>query len=632
MAKTFIVARRADREALLGALRRLGVLHVEPVDPSRAAPDADTTEALDRMRRAIQILETTEPEGAAPDLSPVEAADEVLRIQRAGAERINRLATLHRQIERLAPWGDVTVEQLRSLRDVGLEPRFFVLPADRAGEVRAECVDVLGPWQGKRVLVAALQRDGEPEVPEDAEPVPGPSRDRPSLRAEAQQIDAAIKKDADRLRRLANLADAMREEQTRLAARAEWTATARSALEDERLYALQGWVPAEEVDGLAGRIAQEGVEAAVEAVEPDEDEEPPTLIRYPRWAKPIKGLFDILNTFPGYREMDLSPFFMVALPLFAAMLIGDAGYGFVISLLAVVFYGKLAKTAGKPKTQLLLVVGLMTLVWGVLSANYFGITPGSIAEVGGFTRVVDGEAVPDYEAMRAGPGAWATVGQAMLAPAVAWDPDPQTARYLLMKISFVIGAVHLILAHLRKAADYAPDQRFLAELGWCGVLGGMLVLIWHLVFIGVKQTPMRTFNLLFAVIGGAWLLPILFGTPSRNPLKRVGKGLAAALLPLLSTFSDTMSYVRLMAVGLASYYIAMAFNTLAALLADAITWYSVAPVIVLVFGHALNIGLAAIAIFAHGVRLNMLEFSNNAGVQWAGFAYAPFTAAKDHEE
>jgi len=93
-----------------------------------------------------------------------------------------------------------------------------------------------------------------------------------------------------------------------------------------------------------------------------------------------------------------------------------------------------------------------------------------------------------------------------------------------------------------------------------------------------------------------------------------------------------MSYVRLMAVGLASYYIAMAFNTLAGILADSITWYSVAPEVVLLFGHALNIGLAAIAIFAHGVRLNMLEFSSNAGVQWAGFAYAPFATAKDHEE
>ena len=44
-----------------------------------------------------------------------------------------------------------------------------------------------------------------------------------------------------------------------------------------------------------------------------------------------------------------------------------------------------------------------------------------------------------------------------------------------------------------------------------------------------------------------------------------------------------------------------------------------------VLGHGLNIGLCMIALFAHGVRLNMLEFSNNLGMQWTGHVYAPFT-------
>jgi V/A-type H+-transporting ATPase subunit I len=32
-----------------------------------------------------------------------------------------------------------------------------------------------------------------------------------------------------------------------------------------------------------------------------------------------------------------------------------------------------------------------------------------------------------------------------------------------------------------------------------------------------------------------------------------------------------------------------------------------------------------IALFAHGVRLNMLEFSNNLGMQWIGYSYKPFS-------
>lgn len=44
-------------------------------------------------------------------------------------------------------------------------------------------------------------------------------------------------------------------------------------------------------------------------------------------------------------------------------------------------------------------------------------------------------------------------------------------------------------------------------------------------------------------------------------------------------------------------------------------------------GHALNIVLCLIALLAHGVRLNMLEFSNNAGVEWAGYPFQPFAKA-----
>jgi V/A-type H+-transporting ATPase subunit I len=51
---------------------------------------------------------------------------------------------------------------------------------------------------------------------------------------------------------------------------------------------------------------------------------------------------------------------------------------------------------------------------------------------------------------------------------------------------------------------------------------------------------------------------------------------------------------------------------------------------ILIFGHGLNIALATIAIFAHGVRLNMLEFSNHAGVQWNGYAYRPFNTEKNN--
>jgi V/A-type H+-transporting ATPase subunit I len=114
-------------------------------------------------------------------------------------------------------------------------------------------------------------------------------------------------------------------------------------------------------------------------------------------------------------------------------------------------------------------------------------------------------------------------------------------------------------------------------------------------------------------------LAIVFAEPSRNIGKMLLLGVAQFPLSMLSTFSDVISYVRLMAVGLASGVLAVSFNNMAA---DA-AWPL--AILIFVFGHSLNIGLAMIAMFAHGVRLNMLEFSNNLGMRWTGFPYQPFT-------
>jgi V/A-type H+-transporting ATPase subunit I len=45
---------------------------------------------------------------------------------------------------------------------------------------------------------------------------------------------------------------------------------------------------------------------------------------------------------------------------------------------------------------------------------------------------------------------------------------------------------------------------------------------------------------------------------------------------------------------------------------------------ILFFGHTLNIIMGAMSVIVHGVRLNMLEFSGQLGMEWSGVAYKPF--------
>lgn len=626
MSKVYVVSQLAGSDALLGALGKLGVVHLSPIDPAKAVAQEKTTTAIDKLNRAVQALQSAAPSENSPDIDPMDAADEVMHIQRDSAERQARLTRLHRQIEQMTIWGDVKLDQFAQLQEAGVKISFLAATPEQVDQIQAELVQVLGDLTPVHKLVAAINLDAEAELDETIEEIPLPDTDRPTILAEAGEIDSQLKAHKARLNELACLLEPIEKLRDEFTAQAEWTIAHRSGMSEDTLYAVVGWVPTDKAETLAEDLTEAGIDSAVQVMTPTEDEDPPTLIKYPFWARTIKGLFEILGTLPGYREIDLSPFFMIALPLFAAILIGDAGYGLVFLALPLIYYRKLVAAAGPAKIHLLIVIGAGTIIWGIGSANYFGITPETMAKAGNYTMQIKGNEVADYDAMSAGTDAWAAVGRGMATIAPLWRNDPEQGRDLMMKLSFIIGVIHLTLAQLRRAAAMLPRAAALAPLGWAIFLWGMFGIIWYLMFLDIENT---NWSLIGPVLVAGYVLILGFSSQSKNPIKRVVLGFAGSLLPALSAFSDTMSYVRLMAVGLASYYIAAAFNDLGASLAETATWFVAAPIIV--FGHALNIGLAVIAIFAHGVRLNMLEFSNNVGVQWSGYAFKPFAGTQSKE-
>ncbi|MDY6879277.1 MAG: hypothetical protein SV686_03405 [Thermodesulfobacteriota bacterium] len=618
MSRVYIAVRRADRDKLLDRLGRMNLLHFQPVQPEEALPDDETLQEITDIDRALAILSAVKPSGKTSPHKPVDSAREAIQIHAFIMDNQNRLNELHRRLEGLKIWGSVRLDQFEALREAGIEVRFYAIPRSQAHEVRTELSEIISPLPGKRVLTAVIDRRGSYDVPEGSEPVPLPDQDRPSILAEAEKVDKDLKRGYQRLSQLAALTGDLEAERDRLISRTAFVTARRSGLSMEELFAVQGWLPEEKAEDLTSRLSGEGFPVAALSKPPTPEDAPPTLIQYSRWTGPIKSLFDMLGTLPGYREIELSPFFMLALPLFTAMLIGDAGYGLLISLVGILFYKRLGRAVGRPKAQILVIFGLTTLFWGILTANYFGVTPSIIAKAGGFVKPEEAGGKIDYDALLAGKGFCSHTTKIMLRAGLFWEEDPKAARFLLMKLSLIIGCLHLILARLRRMIERAPDQRALAEAGWIIALADMLALIWYLLFIGVERAPLFLWWILLAAL----LLSSWFGGPGKGVIKRILIGFASSLLPLLSTFSDTMSYLRLFAVGLASYFIASAFNALGLQVAEAATWFTAVPI--LIFGHGLNIGLAAIAVFAHAVRLNMLEFSNNAGVQWVGYPYRPF--------
>ncbi len=585
MLKVYVVSAANDRDTLMGSLGELGVLHLTPVDRDKAVADEKTLASIDTAAKAVQILSDLEPAGRKPKISAEQAAEESVGIRRRSTEAANRLATLHRQIERLAMWGDVRLEQFEQLRRSGVDVQFFSVPQKNAPDVQAEFVQILGDLRGKRTLVAVIDRGGEVSLPEQADPVSLPKRDRPSIRKEAAEIDAALKADSERLAELAHMVDEIKAWQTRLQHHADYTIATKGAVSGEHLFAVQGWAPAEKAESLAADLAAAGIEAAAQTFEPAEDDTPPTLIRYPRWTLPIKGLFDLLGTVAGFREFDVSVPFMIALPIFAAMLIGDGGYGVILLLGPLLFHKRAAKALGAEFTRLITVIGAVGLIWGALTGTFFGVV--------------------------------------LYRPVIPVDMS-ERSRTLIMQISFIMGAIHLSAAQLWRALVLWPSLKVLGRIGWAIFIWGMLGVVRHYVMGAPSPFTLESPWSYLLIAGGA--LAIVFESPSRNPLKMLALGVANFPLSVLSAFADVISYVRLMAVGLASGVLASSFNELAL---STGSWLAAIPV--LVFGHGLNLGLALIAIFAHGVRLNMLEFSNNLGMEWTGYQYCPFTQPASKE-
>ena len=374
MCKTYITARSSDCRQLVDAVADLGIVHLTPIDPATALPDEETRERIETLRQALQILGTITAEGAAPSLPVEEAAREALEIIRRRSTHEHRLTELYHELRQIDIWGNLELKTVSQLSDAGINLQFYSVPTTQARAIEADCAEIVGQLPGRKSIVAIVNCGRPPKLPDTAAQLTLPPRDAPSLKAEAAHVDAAIKEDRSRLRQLAHLSPLMEAELTTLQQQADETVALRGARTSSDLFAIQGWIPQEKATTIADHLAETGIPAAVRVMEPADNEEPPTCIRQPAWTRPIEGLFSIMGTVAGYREFDVSVPFLIAMPIFTAILISDGGYGAILLLALTLVYRPATRALGTQFTHLLMVVAAVTLLWGTVCATFFGVT------------------------------------------------------------------------------------------------------------------------------------------------------------------------------------------------------------------------------------------------------------------
>lgn len=606
MKKLSLVTMKRLEEATLYRLRDLGVLHVERSPGVGGNGDA-LREQITRLERALSMVPPPDGDDASSESrgdgqSLVDEALEVAQRVEALAERRTTITEtqdrLSRAIERMEPWGDVSPVQLEKLADAGVRIRLYALSTDEAADIDLPGMIVLHRDKfGVRLVSIAL---GDETVPETPAPFALPESSLTELREKYRVAGEEIRTIEDELSSLTSRRGLLKAALEELDEDLEYAEVEATTAGDDELSWLTGYLPHDAVDTVRDAARENGWGLVIR--DPDEEDPVPTEVRNPKAVNIIRPVFGLLGTIPGYREFDISLLFLVFLTAFFAMIIGDGGYGAVI-LLGTLYGAIKTKIAGKTLGEgqlLLLVFSLATVAWGAVTGNWFGYAP--FAELPILRDLV----VPHLSAQN------------------------EISTYTVKYVCFVIGTVHLAIAHIWgffRGLRRAPRIAALAQLGWLSLVLGLYYLVLQLVLDPSLTMPPWA----LPMIGGGLGTVIVFGAQESgtNFFVGIAKGFANIITTILdgvSAFSDIISYIRLYAVGLASLAIAAAFNDMATGLADSLGGVVgvVAAAIVLVLGHTLNLAMGALAVVVHGVRLNMLEFSGHLGMEWTGVQYTPF--------
>ncbi|MBU0547600.1 MAG: V-type ATP synthase subunit I, partial [Candidatus Omnitrophica bacterium] len=132
--------------------------------------------------------------------------------------------------------------------------------------------------------------------------------------------------------------------------------------ENEIVY-LKGYIPIDVESMLVKQAKQSGW--GILTLEPKEEDAVPTLVRNPAWVSLIKPVLKLLELIPGYRELDISPLFIIFFSIFFGILIGDAGYGIVYLLLNFWLQKKIGnKIKDKNVFFLFYILSFCAIIWG----------------------------------------------------------------------------------------------------------------------------------------------------------------------------------------------------------------------------------------------------------------------------
>jgi V/A-type H+-transporting ATPase subunit I len=599
MKRSFVVVLDREKREALKALRRLGVLHLEPVQGKGQEHDELLTHKKNAEDALAVLSEYKAPQDAQALSSrqAIDFADEVLARSGALKATLEEIAGLAREIERIKGWGDFEPALFAELAAKGQSLRLAEAPAKKITALAAE-LDLIRLGESKGKARVALLAEPERDLPQEFLEFRLPAKGLSALEAELEDANSRFKSLKADLAQLATKADRLRDALAKIERDLAFEGL-RSGIATEGAVAwFSGWVPAKDEKALSAHAAKAGWALLLD--DPKDEELPPTKVENNAAVRIIQPIFDFLGTVPNYREFDISLWFLLFFGIFFAMIFGDGGYGILMLLIALFasFKGLKAGKGVGDGVKLFLFLSTLTVVWGSLTGTWFGLEKASIP---GFLQAL------------------------ALEPLASWNP---ASGDNIKVLCFILGAIQLSVAHLKNAVRDFPKPKFLGQLGSLALVLGMYFMVLNLV-VSAELYPIPQFGLY--LIAGGFAASFIFGSWETGPVQAILdslKNIISIFLGTVSFFADIVSYIRLGAVGLAGLAISQAVNGMASGLLRVPVAFAFGAII-LVFGHGINLAMGGLSVVVHGVRLNMLEFSGHMNMEWSGYRYEPFKETAD---
>lgn len=572
-------------------LGQLGAVDIVKIDTAvnksseRLATDLSHTELAISLLKA-RMNKEKKPSHHTKNVvnNPKELLERILETEIIKEKCTRKLDELKQQLDWYKTWGGkVNIRDFKYLREKGIYLRLYLLNKDQVSQLNERQNVIILDRDKTQIPVVLVSQSSSDRLQYKEEQLPdlAYSLVEEYIVSEQRQLAEVDHFLEDQVQNIEWLEDYhyFLKDQLNIEMVSEGMVT----IQDKIKY-LKGYIPANLTDNFKN-IADKN-HWGYHISEPEKPEDVPVYIKNPKWIGIINPVMKFIDIVPGYKEVDVSIYFLIAFALFFAMLVGDAGYGMIFLLLTLL----LRKKFSAQMQVLIYVLSGGTIIWGVLSGTYFGSE--YIAALPFLKRLV----IPDIS---------------------SFGVDNIS---FMMHFSFLIGAIHLSIAHGIRVVQFINSVKALSEIGW-------IVLVWSLFLITEQLVLGKAMPewAIWLLIGGV-ILVALFSVESKKFFKSMLVSLANLPLSLISAFSDIVSYVRLFAVGMATVAVASSFNNM--ILPDGMTdlgiFQLVMATIALLLGHGLNIALALMAVMVHGIRLNMLEFAGHLGVEFSGEAYKPF--------